>query len=310
MLAVLAMISLISIPAIACDDNDPYCTSFGVFDISSTAMGGAIDTDSKSIVNGGSFGIGAAGGLAHSNAIGFTWNGMAKGDVTAVGGGLTNTESYKFKLDGTDRSNGIGSYTQNQAIAGASVKVKVKKGIAFGEMCGITGQFSLNESHLGEAPYFNTNGHTFGVAGQGSLGLFHGNVCARCFGKDSAKAEIESVGYSYSESYRYLNKEDGVRTEGMGTLVGAGTEVNTLGRNATGGFVAAGGAKAVTKQYNSNGFAKAKAAGMYVGSGALNCNFNGTAEGYTGTTVTTVKGMNGTIVSAGSGMKVTARSSN
>jgi hypothetical protein len=54
------------------------------------------------------------------------------------------------------------------------------------------------------------------------------------------------------------------------------------------------------------GGAVAGAIGTYSGSGDLGCNFDGSAIGFTSTSVTTFNGMNGSINSASAGMEVSA----
>jgi len=130
-------------------------------------------------------------------------------------------------------------------------------------------------------------------------------------------AEIEMFGSSYSESYRYVNYDCGTKTEGMGTNVGAFTTVYSHGydydwdkglscsyADVDGGWIAAGGAASLTVQEGPAGNAKASAIGIYVGCGQLGDNYNGSAEGYTNTSVTTFNGMGGSINQASSGMVV------
>lgn len=131
------------------------------------------------------------------------------------------------------------------------------------------------------------------------------------------EANIFMSGSTYSESYRYIDKsQEGVRTEGFGTNVGAVTNVTSFGSKyevsnglanagagVEGGYVVGGGAASLTVQDG----AIAGAVGSYHGSGDLGCNFDGSAIGFTSTSVTTFEGMNGSINSASAGMEVSAQ---
>ena len=139
-----------------------------------------------------------------------------------------------------------------------------------------------------------------------------------------AGAGIDMYGWSYSESYRAIDNFDGGKTESMGTFVGAGTEVNSYGYDydwdkgciarsgarVDGGYIAAGGAATLTVQSNGYGTAKAVAVGGYVGAGQLGSNYQGSAVGYSKTSITTLDGFNGSINSASAGMQVTSAASN
>ena len=309
--------------------------AFGSLDISAFSYGGALDYDVKRIPNGIAGGISGAGGVAGADADGFIFNGLVEGEVSTIAGGLTTTDAYRFNPDIGDMSIGVGSYSQSYAITGADAKIKVDPerrgfGMASANIFGIAGQFTLNGSALWESPiYFDSTGFTGGVAGQGSIGWFSGDAFAMSFGdrcwRDSKAgagigAEMEMGGYSFSESYRFVAWNGDYTTEGMGTLVGAGTYVESYeydydwdrGRacsyaDVDGGWVAAGGAASITIQDAPGiGGAEATAVGYYVGAGSLGTNFNGSIDGYTYTSVTTHNGMNGSINSAGAGMSVSS----
>jgi len=132
-------------------------------------------------------------------------------------------------------------------------------------------------------------------------------------------AGISVFGNSGSASYRYVNWDNGAKTEGMGTNVAAFTTVlsnkgsydndNGLAHadsNVQGGWLAAGGAVTKTTQTGPGGIATAGAVGIYSGSGQLGDNFHGSAVGYSSTSVTTIQGMNGSMSTAAAGMQVTA----
>lgn len=339
----------------------------GLLDVDSFSHDGAIDSDYKKVKDGGAFGISGAGGLAGAEANGFVVNGVVKGEVSTVGGGLTSTETYKGKdKDGVFH---VGSFSQSQAQTGGSVLVKVNPGIngfgiAGGKMFGIAGQGTLNASYLGDGPKLQHDGFTGGIAGQGSIGLFTGKTFVMSGGDyyyggsqndgggwyikrhgenagkikwfkkhpenesewsllgkkkldSKAKAELEAnitmYGSSFSDSYRVVFVDGDVRTEQMGTIVGANTVVKSVrydfvDRNGCavacarlcGGWVAVGGA--ASKTIVEGG--KSTAVGIYFGSGQLGQNYKGSADGYTYGAKTTVNGMKGSIVSGGAGMTV------
>lgn len=337
-------------------NNDSADISFGGYAINAKAAGGALDYDMKMIPNGFAGGISGSGGAADSASSGFVFNGSVKAEVGAVGGGLTMTDAYRWNPGMGDKSIGVGSYSENYAIAGANASLKVDPdgrlkygfiptagGEADAHMMGAAGQATLNVSGLTGSPRYewNTDGFTGGIAGQGSIGAFAGGAYAisgpdyekwvrtgRCgwrkidvdskAGADMG-AEITMTGYSYSDSYRFIDRDGGTKVEGMGTSVAAGTNVETYGYNhdwdrglsssgscLKGGYVVSGGAAAKTVQYNDNGVAKATAVGFYAGAGSLNSNFTGSAVGGTHTTITTVGGMKGSIVNSNASMSITA----
>ena len=133
------------------------------------------------------------------------------------------------------------------------------------------------------------------------------------------EVEIDMRGGSYSESYRYANDVNGAHTEGMGTNVGAWTEVDSIGNaydwdkglacadaDVRGGYIAGGGAYSETDQSNQFGGAHATALGVYVGAGKLGSSYSGGATGYTSTSITTFDNLNGSINTASAGMSVTS----
>jgi hypothetical protein len=100
------------------------------------------------------------------------------------------------------------SISANQAVTGGSIKVKVDPDgklflgfipTAFGEAAGIIGGFAgqgtLNASFLGDGPKLRTDGHTGGIAGQGSYGSFAGGAWA-----------ISGPDYDYKENVQVGNK--------------------------------------------------------------------------------------------------------
>ncbi len=131
---------------------------------------------------------------------------------------------------------------------------------------------------------------------------------------------IDMWGDSFSNSYRFVDIDGNMRTEGMGTNVGAFTEVRTSGDASSydngdayagayvrGGWVAGGMVSTTTTQSAPGmGGAFASASGSYFGAGSLGTNYSGSATGYSSTSITTVNGMNGSINTAAAGMSVTS----
>jgi len=349
LLAVMLVVSLAGISD-ACSGNNCPPVAVGSLDVDAHAFGAGFDADGRLIPNGGAFGLGGASGSAGAHANGFIVDGDVAGDVTAIGGGLTDTDAYIFFPSVGDLAIGVGSSSFSQAVTGGSVSVGVDPdqgfGAAHGSMSGRAHQSTLNMSGVGESPFFfNSTGHTGGVAGQGSTGSFNGAVSAASgadydywvwhggwwwghyhhyYADSNANASIDAFlemwGGSYSESYRFVDFDGDSRTEGMGTNVGAFTEVrseasashyangNAYASARVNGCFTAAGAVSTTTVQNAPGFggAMASASGSYAGGGSLGTSFSGSATGYSATSVTTVSGMSGSINSAAAGMNVSA----
>ena len=276
--------------------------------------------------------VGAAGGIAGAGGIGaaqsagvITW-GSVGGDVSAVGGGLTSTDSGILWFPNGFFSIGVYSQSSAEAVTGASGIIDVSGLLGAGETTigGVAGQFTLDGSFVTLTPLHKSDGFTGGIAGQGAAGAFVGGAVIGTF-IGSADAEtsalIDMWGGSGSSSYMYTKYDwgSGALTEGMRTDVYAYTGVESsqiaeaggcflAGGYAVvdGGWVAAGGASTLTVQTNEYGGAKAMATGSYSGHGDLGSNYGGSAVGYSQTSITTYKGVNGSINSASSGMHVTS----
>jgi hypothetical protein len=307
--------------AFAGDCSGPSCNASGNFEIDTFAIGGGLDADGALIPNGAAGGISGAGGIAAGQAQGAfesfkifrkTINlGGADADLSTRTGGFTNTEAGQYKPD-CGINIGVYSGSENFATTAGSLHVGAW-GLAYSEgtLGGIAGQASLDGSIVGPSPLkqWDSKGVSLGVAGQGSVGGFIGGGIAAGLGSVDVDASVDMYGGSYTESYRGINGN----TEYMGTNVSAYTTVFTYGNVDTcligvgfveGGYIAAGGAATKTVQVTDSGFAKATAVGSYAGSGELNCNFNGSANGYTYTSATTAPGMNGSVMTSAAGMKV------
>jgi len=307
------------------DNDHGGAIGFGKFKAGSFAASGAIDGDLLVIPFAATGGISGAGGVAGSAGHGFIVNGKGGVDTYARAGGLTDTDSYIFQT-GHDLSIGVGTQSSSLAVTEASNKVGVKGmfGAAEGGMFGIAAQGSLVGSGLTTNPWFmDSKGVTYGVSGQGSIGGFYGdNDAFVFFGKAKAETEagIRMEGWNKAESYRFVEFDGPAKTEGMGSIVGSETNIESFGNardrdcglcahadaDLRGGYIAVGGAKTMTIQ-SGPGIAVAGAKGGYIGAGTLGTNFEGAAHGYSGTSITTVQGYKGSINSASAGMKVTAQ---
>lgn len=287
-------------------------------------------------------------------------------DATGGGFTITESERYT-PLDVNDnplgdKRIGVRSQSYSQAIASAALDIAVDpdgfgkwkgwrrpyfkvydpaSGHAVGMIGGFAAQGTLNFSKVTESPrYFDSTGKSFGVAGQGSVGAFIGGVYVvsgpdtqficwpiNSYASANIAASIFMEGASLSQSFRWVETNDGFKTEGMGTQVNAWTNVETsytnensnflgflpqgtgiAGSFVEGGFIAVGGAKTMTVQ-NAPGMggAIAGAQGTYFGAGELGCNYEGSATGYSVTTVTTHESMKGSVNSAHAGMHVVSR---
>jgi hypothetical protein len=303
------------------------------------AIGGGIDADAQWIPNGGSFGISAGAGAAKAGTDGFVINGGdIHGDSSVTAGGATRTDAYRWNPDMGDRSIGVGSSSQSfgQINGNVNVGADTDRGgfaVVGGSMEAMTGQGTLNTSGLKQSPiFFDTKGKTGGVALQGSVGGFEGDVLAvssgrRGMAEAGIDASIFTEGRSYSDSYRAVDWNDGNKTEYMGTYVGADTVVDTYANERTyvesgrcwptyarsdvdGGYIAGGAVATRTTQgiveNGGIGLADAAAKGSYMGAGSLNTNFNGYANGGSHTAVDTFDGLNGSVTSASAHMNVGA----
>jgi len=197
--------------------NGPDCFATGNFNISTGAMGGAIDLDFQTIPNGFAGGISAAGGATGAYAQGFVVDGSAFGQISTTGGGAVNTESYRWNPDVGDRAIGVGSASQGIAQIDGYVAVGVDPAgellygfipTAFGEasggFAGIAGQGTLDGSILWTSPrYFsNTEGVTYGVAGQGSAGHISGGAFVL-----SGPDTVEYTRVTVWKKYNYKTRE-------------------------------------------------------------------------------------------------------
>ncbi len=326
---IITLALLISVPAaLAC--HGPECgEGEGNFKIKAKAYGKGFDIDGKLIKRGAAGGLSSAKGYTTGGARGYVYNADASGKIDVSGGGLASTTAYKFDPEVGDHGKGVGSSSYAYGETTASLKLKAKNadgwydwGFAHGGFHGCVRQLTLDGSIIVNGKKWDSKGLSAGVAGQMASGHIYGDAMVDSWigynGKVNLKAGIIMDGASYSESYRFVAEEDGVRVEGMGTNVGARTDVETFrkvkskgwGYGYVGGsFNAKGGAAALTVQKNDNGKAVALAVGTYQGSGRLGCNFSGSVQGGTYTNAMKVEGMNGTVMSSGASMSVSSHMS-
>ena len=291
-------------------------------------------------ISGAAGGIGAAGGVAVGSAQGafesydlpyfsfedWKWHsttitlGGAEANIGVTAGGLTKTEAYRFNPGVGNMGIGVGSYTHNIAAVHGALDGNAW-GLAHSEgfFAGVAGQGSLDGSIVFGSPlsFWESKGVSYGLAGQGSFGYIYGFGGATVLGSYDLEAGIDMSGFTQSASWRAVNFFDGGKTEYMGTAVLTNTQVESYGdadgQGLGGGFVGGqwvAGGFATSKTIQTietpygGGFAAANANGAYSGSGALGCNLNATAQGYTQTSATTLNGYNGSIMRSSAGMKV------
>ena len=295
------------------------------FDVNTGVIGGAISADAQVLPfwSGGALGLGGAVGTADADGSGFIVSGDAEGNVGVVGGGITDTDAYTFTPGLGDVSIGVGTASTSEAVTGAHIDVAVDGfiGAAAADADGFAAQGNLSMSSVDDSPiFFNSVGSSDGVAGQVAFGSFDADVAADTFiGSADASADVNigMVGTSYSESYRFADWTASGKTEGMGTNVGASTNIMTstdtdTNRNwfsyadadVDGGAQAFGGTQAETVQFTGTGAAIAQTEGAYSGGTSVGGNYLGTATGYTNTSATKVNGMNGSIMNASAGQTV------
>lgn len=264
--------------------------------------------DFQTIPNGIAGGIAVGKGSADADAAGFAWKGSVGGNVSAVAGGLAETGAYTFHPSGHALSIGVGSFSQTFA-----------DGDADGRACQLTTNGSLLGASSPPLHFWDSEGFTAGIAGQASKARFDLDVDVYGDAKAGAGAEIKMWGNSYTESYRYIDFAGNKKSEGMGSNVGAFTTIESFGyryeddgcwryadADLHGRYNVVGGAATMTVQKINNGTAKATAVGFYTGSGHLGSSYTGSAKGYSYTRATTIRGMSGSVMSAGAGMQVTS----
>lgn len=334
------------------DGDGETVIGFGGFKIKAKALGGGYDADNVFITRGSCEPSGEAGGESSAaggskaKAAGFVFNGLVESDIDVIGGGLTQTNSYIFHSGIGDKNIGVRSESTSYGITSVRVRTKVDPGFGFGKVKakakGFAYENTSSYSGVGSSPLngWESEGESEGSARQGAEGGWHGSAYAesgpdyfsfRSWSWRDSKAGagfgagIEMTGGSMSESYRYMADDGNAHTEGMGTRVGAYTDVNSYGydydwdrglsrsgAHVSGGYVAGGHVNTITSQEagNGRGGAGATAIGCYKGAGRLGSNYTGSANGYSHTSTTTFNGMNGSVNSASAGMSVYSGNSN
>lgn len=314
-IAVVVCVFMMSINA------DAWWVSYGDFDTHVRAD--SFGYDGNLGMHFGNDALGLAGGSAIANgdigghAFGEVWNGDASADLGVTSGSLANNEIYSIY-------GGLGSYSESYGVLGGSIDLYADAdwpfGVAYasGGFRGYTHQVTDDFSFMTD---FSLDDVTYGYAGQSSFGWMNGSGdvdtgqflwFGGCPETAGANGYMEMSGYSFSESYRFIDDNLGSRTEVMGTNFGAGTDIfsdrNDYGNaNISGGWDSYGQGCSFTEQIAPNGGgAVAGASGMYAGSGPLGTDYNSSLRGYTQTSVTQIRGMNGSINSAHSGMSVSS----
>jgi len=166
----------------------------GDFSVAGSAAG---ELDFETLPQNSGFAGGAAGAIggAGSAGAGIIFNGTAGVYTSADGGGLAGSNAYRVHnpVPTADKSIGIGSASSAQAVTGGSIDVNVDPegyividagGLVAGAMGGFAAQGTLDVSGLEESPrhFDNSEGNTFGIAAQGSMGGFVGNADAESLG--------------------------------------------------------------------------------------------------------------------------------
>jgi len=325
LIAIMFIFTLFSAPVMANGFDNDGISSSGNFNISVDAGNSGHQGDFSFIPNGWSWGYGSGYGAVEGTAKGGVWIGRASADLKITGGGIAGTEAFHFspQIEGFDRAIGIGvlSGSQAETYIGGSLDTSASflagaGGLFSGEGC----EFTTNGSFLGSSPLsmWDSRGMTSGLAGQHGSGSFEGGSLSLFAGDTDLHMSIDIIGSSNSQSGRFIGwGEDGSKTEGMYTHVTAGTTVDVIGyanRECfsgslyNGSYNVAGGATTMTMQNLNNGYASGTANGSYQGTGNLNHGFSGSVDGYSGTSITTVPGMQGGFSSAKAGMSVSVGS--
>jgi len=219
-------------------------------------------------------GGGSINGYGEARADGLIVNGSISADISATGGG--NSQS--------GRTDNLGTWTQNHAETGAFVDLSASARFGIGgvsaDASGYAEQHSLNTGG-GIA----NHGLTGGIAGQESSGGFEGDakVAVLFRGSPTAgfNAHIQMDGGSWTDSYK--------TRDGLGTSVEAYTTVQSIGGSYDNGFVACadvnGGfsasGKVSTTTIQPGAFASAN--GSYSGAASLGKTYTGQAIGYSET---------------------------
>jgi len=302
--------------------SGPDCTQSGKIDMEVFAAGGAIDGYGSLITKGGGISgaagtIAGAGGVGAGTAKGGSFFGKVDGKIGVTAGGIIIGDAGNYTPSGFDKSIGVFSWGHGEAAAGGYLELTALGfSGASGAFGAVAGEGTLSGSIVGPSPksFWNTEGVSYGVAGQGAAGYVSGGATVLLLGHADLGGLVYMSGNSGSESYRgWENLGDGYTRETMGTNVFANTNVTSdvneefcglAFGGIDGGYVVAGGATTTTIQTVEGGVGYANASGSYSGAGELGCNFGGALEGGTRTSITTLNGGKGAIVSSQAQMSV------
>ena len=166
----------------------------GDFSVAGSAAG---EIDLETLPQHSGFAGGAAGAIggAGSAGAGIIFNGTAGVYTSADGGGLAGSKAFRVHnpVPDADKSIGIRSESSAQGVTGGSIDVNVDPegyyvldagGLVAGAMGGFAAQGTVDVSGLEESPrhFDNSEGNTFGIAAQGSMGGFVGSADAESLG--------------------------------------------------------------------------------------------------------------------------------
>ena len=281
----------------------------GNYKIDATTFGFGVDGDSRLIHGGFALGTSAAGGIATGNGQGgVVFSGNAEGNMDVLAGGFTQTSDF----DG-------GGYSGTQSVGIGQVGVSgdvATSGLGFSNVNAFGAAFQKTDDM---SLVLGNGGLTYGKAEQGSVGFVAGSASGALGGSAEFEGSINMVGNTYSGSLKETSTDGGFTTKSLGTVVGAFTNVESIGEYSSngvsgsyvdGGYSVNGGVTTQTSQVAPNGFTTAGGSGAYSGSGSLGTSFSGSAVGYSVTNMTTLSGFNGGVNQASVGMNVTVNQNN
>lgn len=321
-----------------CPNND--CHASGNFNFELFTIGGGIDLglnpgDMPGITGGGAI----AGGIGFGEGQGsvttgtmpvfdFGWYekngkmkygfhidyvpvtlGSAEANLVITAGGIAkvspiDADGYKGTLSQSLAQIGVAGDVCVYGLADASVF-----GLAVGGEA--NGAFSI-----GAVP----GGLTTGAAGQYALGYVIGGAGALGLGSADFDGQISMYGYSYAANMYDVKEVNGFNVKTIGTQVGAGTFIDSVGdvsshglayAGVDGAFKFGGAAQSTTILAGpGGGLSYAHVEGDYTGGGNLGCNTGATLDGYTVGASITKPGWNGSIQQSAAGMKVSVGPNN
>lgn len=321
---VLSVLLALSAPAMACDN---YTNVAGNFDIDVSAYQTVYDYDALYIPGGGASGGGNSYADTDASAQGAfssfrIWGhrialGSVEGKVSVTSGALMESDSrfYAPEIEGCGYGIGVESRTEAIGITAGHLDLSVLGfAAAYGDLSGYAGEYTGDGSYMS-----NRNGLTSGYSTQEASGSFDGGAVVAGIGSADIDVNIKLSGVSVSQSYKTTTFGENSITKTLGTNSAINTVVETSGSAEdyligiaclNGGWNASGNIGSMTTQMTRGGNTMATMQAGYCANGSLNTNFNGTATGYTATSITKINGLKGSINSSYAGATVTANMSN